>query len=197
MLKRKDLHEPFFPRDIFDGYFNPKKKRQGERELKPGHRQIFTWPLQLLAGCQRSSISKTSRTMPTTPYVRHSTLDHLYCLTSTQDKSEDERSEAGSQPEVEDYDVEEEDDNDYAENYFDNGEGDDVDDLGGGGGEEGGGAPGLFSATTRANWLGSAVQEEITIESVSFTNIFDQRARGVLSSAPDGRHLLTASVMLR
>lgn len=35
--------------------------------------------------------------------------------------------------------MEEEYDNDYAENYFDNGEGDDMDDLGGGGGDEGGG----------------------------------------------------------
>lgn len=39
-----------------------------------------------------------------------------------------------------DYDVDEEYDNDYAENYFDNGENDDMDDLGGGGGgDEGGG----------------------------------------------------------
>jgi DNA-directed RNA polymerase III subunit RPC7 len=38
--------------------------------------------------------------------------------------------------------VDEEYDNDYAENYFDNGEGDDMDDLGGGGGEDAGG--GMF-----------------------------------------------------
>ena len=44
----------------------------------------------------------------------------------TQEKSGDERSEAGSQQAEEDYDVDEEYDNDYAENYFDNGEGDDV-----------------------------------------------------------------------
>lgn len=43
----------------------------------------------------------------------------------------------------EDYDVDEEYDNDYAENYFDNGEGDDLDGLGdGGGGEDGGGGGG-------------------------------------------------------
>ena len=35
-----------------------------------------------------------------------------------------------------DYDVEEEYDNDYADNYFDNGEGDDADDLGGHAGED-------------------------------------------------------------
>jgi len=49
-------------------------------------------------------------------------------------KSEEEGSDNGSQPEEEDYDVDEEFDNDYAENYFDNGEGDDMDDLGDGGG---------------------------------------------------------------
>jgi DNA-directed RNA polymerase III subunit RPC7 len=27
-LKRKELHQPFFPAEIFDGYFNPKKKRK-------------------------------------------------------------------------------------------------------------------------------------------------------------------------
>ena len=56
-----------------------------------------------------------------------------------QEKSGEERSDAGSQAAESDYDVEEEYDNDYAENYFDNGEGDDLDDIGGGGGDEGGG----------------------------------------------------------
>ncbi|KAJ7927460.1 DNA-directed RNA polymerase III, subunit Rpc31, partial [Mycena leptocephala] len=28
-LKKKDLHAPYFPPDIFEGYFNPKKKRKG------------------------------------------------------------------------------------------------------------------------------------------------------------------------
>ena len=55
-------------------------------------------------------------------------------LTANQVKSEEEGSDNGSQPEEEDYDVDEEFDNDYAENYFDNGEGDDMDDLGDGGG---------------------------------------------------------------
>jgi DNA-directed RNA polymerase III subunit RPC7 len=48
-------------------------------------------------------------------------------------------SDAGSQVAEEDYDVDEEYDNDYAENYFDNGEGDDFDDLGGAGGDPSGG----------------------------------------------------------
>lgn len=56
-----------------------------------------------------------------------------------QEKSGEERSDVGSQDAESDYDVEEEYDNDYAENYFDNGEGDDLDDLGGGGGGDDGG----------------------------------------------------------
>lgn len=27
-LKRKELHEPFFPPDVFEGYFNPKRRRR-------------------------------------------------------------------------------------------------------------------------------------------------------------------------
>ncbi len=65
---------------------------------------------------------------------------HVRCShRSLQEKSDAERSDAGSQPAESDYDVDEEYDNDYAENYFDNGEGDDNDDVGGGGGDEGGG----------------------------------------------------------
>ncbi|KAF8069040.1 DNA-directed RNA polymerase III, subunit Rpc31 [Lyophyllum atratum] len=56
-----------------------------------------------------------------------------------EEKSGEERSDVGSQAAESDYDVDEEYDNDYAENYFDNGENDDMDDLGGGGGDEGGG----------------------------------------------------------
>ncbi|KAG5635241.1 hypothetical protein H0H81_011957 [Sphagnurus paluster] len=56
------------------------------------------------------------------------------------EKSGDDRSDIGSQAADSDYDVDEEYDNDYAEDYFDNGENDDMDDLGGGGGgDEGGG----------------------------------------------------------
>jgi len=56
-----------------------------------------------------------------------------------EEKSGDDHSNAGSQVAESDYDVDEEYDNDYAENYFDNGEGDDMDDLGGGGVDDGGG----------------------------------------------------------
>ena len=28
-LKRKELHAPFFPSEIFEGYFSPKKRRKG------------------------------------------------------------------------------------------------------------------------------------------------------------------------
>ncbi|KAH7928591.1 hypothetical protein BV22DRAFT_1126407 [Leucogyrophana mollusca] len=32
-LKRKELHAPFFPQEIFEGYFNPKRKRKTEKKL--------------------------------------------------------------------------------------------------------------------------------------------------------------------
>ena len=67
-------------------------------------------------------------------------LDELVEDAEDAEKSDAERSEIGSQAVDSDYDVDEEYDNDYAENYFDNGEGDDNDDLGGAaGGDEGGG----------------------------------------------------------
>lgn len=67
-------------------------------------------------------------------------IDELVEDAEDAEKSDAERSEVGSQPVDSDYDVDEEYDNDYAENYFDNGEGDDNDDLGGAaGGDEGGG----------------------------------------------------------
>lgn len=28
-LKRKDLHQPFFPPDVFEDYFNPKRRKTG------------------------------------------------------------------------------------------------------------------------------------------------------------------------
>ncbi|EIM89000.1 uncharacterized protein STEHIDRAFT_129574 [Stereum hirsutum FP-91666 SS1] len=31
-LKRKDLHQPFFPQEVFEAYFNPKKKRKVEKK---------------------------------------------------------------------------------------------------------------------------------------------------------------------
>ncbi|KAH6918131.1 DNA-directed RNA polymerase III, subunit Rpc31 [Coprinopsis sp. MPI-PUGE-AT-0042] len=70
-------------------------------------------------------------------------LDELVGEDDDQEKSGDERSDAEDLPE-EDYDVDEEFDNDYAENYFDNGEGDDYDNLGDGGADEGGGGGGDY-----------------------------------------------------
>ncbi|EIW54986.1 uncharacterized protein TRAVEDRAFT_51114 [Trametes versicolor FP-101664 SS1] len=104
-LKRKDLHQPFFPQEIFEEYFNPKKRKISQKKV---------------AG-------------------KRVNLDEMVEDGEEQEKSGDERSDAGSQAIDEDYDVDEEYDNDYAENYFDNGEADDGDDLGGGGDEGGGG----------------------------------------------------------
>lgn len=76
-----------------------------------------------------------------------------------QEKSGEERSDAGSQVAESDYDVEEEYDNDYAENYFDNGEGDDLDDLGGGGGgDDGGGGKTLYSFSVTCSTLFSRLR---------------------------------------
>jgi len=107
-LKRKDLHAPFFPTEIFEDYFNPKRKRKDVSKAVPN----------------------------TKPRMN---LDELNDDGEEPEKSDEERSDAGSQAANSDYDVEEEYDNDYAEDYFDNGEGDDMDDLGGGGGDDGGG----------------------------------------------------------
>ena len=71
-------------------------------------------------------------------------LDDLVEDAEDQEKSDAGHSDAGSQPPESDYDVDEEYDNDYAENYFDNGEEDDLDDLGGGGGGDDGGGKGIL-----------------------------------------------------
>ncbi|KAH9478389.1 hypothetical protein JR316_0008843 [Psilocybe cubensis] len=112
-LKRKDLHAPFFPSEVLEDYFNPKRKKR--------------------ATTQSDSLK---------PKLN---LDELNEDGDEEEKSGEERSDAGSQAAESDYDVDEEYDNDYAENYFDNGEGDDIDDLGGGGGgDEGGGGGGDY-----------------------------------------------------
>ncbi|KAH9947533.1 DNA-directed RNA polymerase III, subunit Rpc31 [Amylocystis lapponica] len=107
-LKRKDLHQPFFPQEIFEGYFNPKRRKTTDRK---GAKKRLN-------------------------------LDQMVDDAEDQEKSGDDHSELGSQAAASDYDVDEEYDNDYAENYFDNGEGDDDDDLGGGGGGDDGGGGG-------------------------------------------------------
>ncbi|KAJ7461810.1 hypothetical protein B0H11DRAFT_2241626 [Mycena galericulata] len=87
-LKKKDLHAPYFPPDIFDGYFNPKKKRKVE--AKP------------------------------TAAKKLALFSHHPAQETPSDASD-----AGSQVPESDYDVDEEYDNDYAQDYFDNGENDD------------------------------------------------------------------------
>ncbi|KAF8549601.1 hypothetical protein OG21DRAFT_1488395 [Imleria badia] len=129
-LKRKELHALFFPSEIFDGYFNPKKKRKG-CVLSTSSRKCvdtFTLPAEKKVKATRLNLDELVEE-----------AEELWTI--YQEKSGEERSDAGSQVAESDYDVEEEYDNDYAENYFDNGEGDDLDDLGAGGaGDDGGGA---------------------------------------------------------
>ncbi|KAF6741214.1 hypothetical protein DFP72DRAFT_297391, partial [Ephemerocybe angulata] len=86
-LKRKELHAPFFPSELLEDYFNPKRRKK--------------------------TVSKSGKARVN--------IDELLAE-DEEEKSDDERSDAGSQNEAEDYDVDEEDDNDYAGNYFDNGE---------------------------------------------------------------------------
>ncbi|KAF7965613.1 hypothetical protein HWV62_42635 [Athelia sp. TMB] len=131
-LKRKDLHQPFFPSDIFEGYFNPKKKRQGIWEF---------------SSAQATKSKGKGNLM---------NLDEMQEDGDDAEKSSDERSDAGSQVVESDYDVDEEYDNDYAENYFDNGEGDDMDDLGGGGGGDDGGGETMKSTLVSLVLLGAA-----------------------------------------
>ncbi|KAG7095418.1 hypothetical protein E1B28_006167 [Marasmius oreades] len=104
-LRRQDLHPPFFPTEILEDYFNPKRIKTRKLAVK------------------KNRVN----------------LDNMADDENEQTKSEDEVSD-GTQAPASDYDAEEEYDNDYAYNYFDNGEGDDMDNLGdGGGGDEGGG----------------------------------------------------------
>ena len=79
-------------------------------------------------------------------YVRYicPIFGRAHACIQDEDKSGEERSDAGSGVEEEDYDVDEEDDNDYAGNYFDNGENDDDDGLGDGLRDEGGEPPSLM-----------------------------------------------------
>lgn len=124
-LKRKDLHQPFFPQEVFEAYFNPKKKRKG---------------LSCLVYQYNRTLCSTNTAVEKKTSSKKLNLDELADDEEDLEKSDEGRSDEDSQVADEDYDVDEEYDNDYAENYFDNGEGDDNDDLGGGGGgEEGGG----------------------------------------------------------
>ncbi|KAL5480816.1 hypothetical protein ACEPAI_9756 [Sanghuangporus weigelae] len=111
-LKRKDLHQPFFPQEIFEDYFNPRRRR---KEKKASRKKV-----------KLDEIAAEGADGEEEP---------------TSDKASGAGSEAEGGQEGSDYDVEDEyDDNDYVQDYFDNGEGDDLDDLGdgGGGGDAGG-----------------------------------------------------------
>ncbi|KAF9522792.1 DNA-directed RNA polymerase III, subunit Rpc31 [Crepidotus variabilis] len=39
-LKRKDLHEPFFPKEILEDYFNPKRKKKSTTQAKAGKAKL-------------------------------------------------------------------------------------------------------------------------------------------------------------
>ena len=144
-LERRDLHQPFFPQEVFEAYFDPRKKRMCmclEYPNSPAHNE-FAVERKHAKRVNLDDFKDDAEEevchifiLPLRVVTRVYSLSFL----TSQDKSE--ASEAGSQAAEEDYDVEEEYDNDYADDYFDNGEGDDLDDLGGGGAGDpsGGGA---------------------------------------------------------
>ena len=121
-LKRSDLHAPFFPAEIFEDYFNPKRKKKCELEL-----------VEIVNIClMKTATKKVAK--------NRINLDEVTRDDEAEKSGEERQSDAGSEKPQSDYDVEEEYDNDYAENYFDNGEGDDLDNLGDTGiGDDGGG----------------------------------------------------------
>ena len=153
-LDRRGLHQPFFPQEVFESYFDSKNRRKGiifelgatlcsspfvveKKAVKRINLDDLEENAEEEVVC---SLQSLRRSLPLT-------VDIL----APQDKSE--ASDAGSQVVEEDYDVDEEYDNDYADNYFDNGEGDDVDDLGGGGGDpSGGGTSGSFMCFQGTKW---------------------------------------------
>jgi DNA-directed RNA polymerase III subunit RPC7 len=127
-LERRDLHQPFFPQEIFEAYFDPRKKRKCtclEYPCSIAH-NVFAVEKKHDTRVNLDDFKDDAE-----EEVCHTFMLHVRVVTASQDKSE--ASEAGSQAAEEDYDVEEEYDNDYADDYFDNGEGDDLEDLGGGG----------------------------------------------------------------
>ena len=133
-LERRGLHQPFFPQEVFEVYFDPRKKRM---------RRCLEYPFSpalngfVVEKKHARRVNLEDFKDDAEEEVCHTLMLSLRVVTASQDKSE--ASEAGSQAAEEDYDVEEEYDNDYADDYFDNGEGDDLDDLGGGGGDPSGG----------------------------------------------------------
>ncbi|KAF8512393.1 DNA-directed RNA polymerase III, subunit Rpc31 [Gautieria morchelliformis] len=109
-LKRKDLNPAFFPPEIFEGFFNPKKKRKlGTKKVKKTKANFDDLEREEQEG------------------------------DGDEDDDEDKQRDGEEEDPDYDQD-EEEDDNDYVEEYFDNGEADDDDYLGGPrGGDDGGG----------------------------------------------------------
>ncbi len=154
-LERRNLHQPFFPQEVFEAYFDSKKRRKG-RIFESGA-TLFSYPFVV----EKKAVKRINL-----DDLEDNAEEELVCLLTSplhrphlltlavfwpQDKSE--ASDAGSQVAEEDYDVDEEYDNDYADNYFDNGEGDDFDDLGGGGGDpSGGGESGSFVGFQSTKW---------------------------------------------
>jgi len=96
-LQAKGLNQAFFPPDLWDAYFNPKKHKAKKAK-------------------ERARLN----------------LDNLEVEEGKENDASEKASGASSDEEdQDDYDVEIEDENDYVDNYFNNGEGPDSGDDGG------------------------------------------------------------------
>ena len=142
-LKRQDLNAAFFPPEIFEGYFNP-KKRKGGSIIMPLHHL----PTLLAVEKKKSKQPKANfddlereEQEGDGDEVRSSYRYRVYPFNPRVLRQDGDEEKKEGEEEEPDYDQdEEEDDNDYVEEYFDNGEGDDEDYLGGPRGDDGGGA---------------------------------------------------------
>lgn len=144
-LERRGLHQPFFPQEVFEAYFDPRKKRMCtclEYPCSPALNEFAVEKKHTRRVNLDDFKDDAEEEVCHTLMLPLRVVTWIYFLSFLASQNKSEASEAGSQAAEEDYDVEEEYDNDYADDYFDNGEGDDVDDLGGGGAGDpsGGGA---------------------------------------------------------
>ncbi|KAH7099713.1 DNA-directed RNA polymerase III, subunit Rpc31 [Auriculariales sp. MPI-PUGE-AT-0066] len=125
-LRKEDLNPAFFPPTVFNGYFDKTKKKDRKKRRK-------TETETTLGATEDDGKEKL-------------TMKDVMDMADDDAGSGDEEAQSekekgsGGEEELADY-TEDSDDNDYADNYFDNGEDDDDDNLGGphGGGDDDGG----------------------------------------------------------
>lgn len=111
-LKESDLNKDFFPSQIWDIYFHPKKRKKSDT-----------------SGKQKGALA-----------INFDALESAEAGDAPGSPTSSQGGKAsGDEEEVVQGDYEDEEDDDYNDNYFDNGEDGDEGDMGGGGDEGGGG----------------------------------------------------------